>query len=217
MEHAQATTKNRKWNSRRVKNGFVLFIVAWAILAWVAAHALIVNAELASADVIVVLSGSSTYIERTKKAADLYREGRAPLVLLTDDQTRGGWSSALQRNPFFVERAVDELIKQGVPAEKIRIAPGLASSTHAEALLIKDYAAAQGLRSILVVTSAYHSRRALRSLRQSFAGTGTTVGLEPAPPGSQTPSPPLWWLQPAGWRTVGSEYVKLIYYWFSYR
>ena len=185
--------------------------------AWVAARALIVKAELASADAIVILSGSSTYIERTQKAAELYREGRAPLVLLTDDHTRGGWSSALQRNPFFVERAVEELIKQGVPDEKIRIAPGLASSTQAEALLLKDYAAAQGLRSILVVTSAYHSRRALRSLRQSFAGTGTTVGLEPAPPGSQTPSPPLWWLQPAGWRTVGGEYVKLIYYWFSYR
>ena len=188
------------------------FIVVWAVVAWVGARALIVSAPIDSADAIVVLSGSSTYVERTHKAAELYREQRAPLVLLTDDHTQGGWSSALQRNPYFVERATDELIKQGVPVEKIRIIPGMASGTHEEVLLIKDYAGTQGLRSLLVVTSAYHSRRALRSLRHTFAGTGTTVGLDPVRPGWQTPSPAFWWLQLEGWRIVGSELVKLIYY-----
>jgi uncharacterized SAM-binding protein YcdF (DUF218 family) len=201
---------------RGILKWLLVFIVVWGILAWVAARALMVTAPLASADAIAVLSGSGTYVERTRKAAELYRQGRAPLVLLTDDHMRGGWSSALQRNPYFVERATDQLIDQGVPAEKIRIVPGLASSTHDEALLIKDYATAQELRSILVVTSAYHSRRALRSLRHSFAGTGTVVGLEPVPPGSQTPSPAFWWLQLKGWRSVGGEYVKLVYYWLKY-
>jgi uncharacterized SAM-binding protein YcdF (DUF218 family) len=212
MEHAQATTGNRRWNRRRILKGLLLFILVWGILAWVAARALIVNAELASADAIVVLSGSSAYVERTQKAAELYRQGRAPLLLLTNDHTRGGWSSAQQRNPYFVERATDELIKAGVPADRIRVVPGVASSTHDESVILKDYALAQGLRSVLVVTSAYHSRRALRSLRQSFAGTGMTVGLEPAPAGSMA----FWWLRPEGWRAVGGEYVKLIYYWFRY-
>ena len=201
---------------RGIVKWLAVFILVWGILAWVAARVLIVNAPLNSADAIVVLSGSSTYVERTQKAAELYRQGRAPLVLLTDDQTRGPWSSALQRNPYFVERATDELIKQGVPAEKIRIVPGLASSTHDEALLLKDYVVARRLRSVLVVTSAYHSRRALRSLRQTFAGTEMTIGLEPVPPGSQTPSRAFWWLHLEGWRSVGGEYVKLIYYWLHY-
>jgi len=201
---------------RGILRWLLVFIVVWGILAWIAARALMVSAPLASADAIAVLSGSSTYVERTQKAAELYRQGRAPLVLLTDDHMRGGWSSALQRNPYFFERATDELIKEGVPAEKIRVVPGLASSTHDEALLLKNYATAQGLRSILVVTSAYHSRRALRSLRNTFAGTGTAVGLEPVPPGSQTPSPAFWWLRFRGWRSVGVEYVKLIYYWLKY-
>ena len=201
---------------RRILKWLLVFILVWPVLAWVAARGLIVSAPLNSADAIVVLSGSSTYVERTQKAAELYRQGRAPLVLLTDDHTRGGWSSALQRNPYFVERATEELIEQGVPAEKIRVVPGLAFGTHDEVLLLKDYASAAGLRSILVVTSAYHSRRALRSLRQSFAGTGTTIGLEPVPPGSQTPAPAFWWLHFQGWRSVGAEYVKLIYYWLKY-
>jgi uncharacterized SAM-binding protein YcdF (DUF218 family) len=214
LSHEKAQNAQKK--QRGILKWLLVFIVAWGMLAWVAARWLMVSAPLASADAIAVLSGSSTYLERTKKAAELYRQGRAPLVLLTNDHMRGGWSSALQRNPYFVERATDELIKEGVPAEKIRIVPGLASSTHDEALLIKDYATTQGLRSILVVTSAYHSRRALCSLRQTFAGTGTAVGLEPVPPGSQTPSPAFWWLRLQGWRSVGGEYVKLIYYWLSY-
>ena len=214
LSHKKAQKTQKRL--RTVLKALLFFVVVWGIVAWVAARALIVSAALNSADAIVVMSGSSTYKERTHKAAELYRQGRAPLVLLTDDHTRGGWSSALQRNPFFVERATDELIEQGVPAEKIRIVPGLASSTHDEALLLKDYTSATGLRSILVVTSAYHSRRTLRSLRQSFAGTGTNIGLEPVPPGSQTPSPAFWWLQFQGWRSVGAEYVKLIYYWLKY-
>ena len=201
---------------RTVVKALMLFVLVWVVLAWVGARALIVSAPLNSADAIVVLSGSSTYVERTRKAAELYRQGRAPLVLLTDDHTRGGWSTVQQRNPYFVERATEELIEQGVPAEKIRIVPGYASGTHEETLLLKDYTTAQGLRSILVVTSAYHSRRALRSLRQNFAGTGMTIGLEPVPPGSQTPPPGFWWLQFQGWRSVGVEYVKLIYYWLRY-
>lgn len=201
---------------RRVLKWVLAFIVVWAVVAWVGARALIVSAPIDSADALVVLSGSSTYVERTHKAAELYRQRRAPLVLLTDDHTQGGWSSALQRNPYFVERATDELIKQGVPVEKIRIIPGMPSTTHEEVLVIKDYASAQGLRSLLVVTSAYHSRRALRSFRQAFTGTETTVGLDPVPPGWQTPSPGFWWLQLEGWRIVGSELVKLVYYRLKY-
>ena len=201
---------------RRLLKWVLLFIVGWGILAWVAARALIVSAPLDSADAIVVLSGSSPYVERTHKAAELYRQRRAPLVLLTDDHTQGGWSSAVQRNPYFVERATDELIKQGVPVEKIRIIPGMPSGTHDEVLVIKDYASAQRLRSLLVVTSAYHSRRALRRLHQAFAGTETVVGLDPVPPGSQTPSPAFWWLQVEGWRIVGGELVKLVYYRLKY-
>jgi uncharacterized SAM-binding protein YcdF (DUF218 family) len=202
--------------TRKILKWLLLLAVVWPIVAWLAARALVVSAPLPSADAIVVMSGSSAYLERTHKAAQLYHEGRAPLVLLTDDHQRGGWNSAQQRNPFFVERAMDALINYGVPANQIRVITGVASSTHAEALLIKDYAISEKLRSVLVVTSAYHSRRALRTLRRTFAGTELAVGLDPVPAGFQGPSPVFWWLQPKGWRTVGSEYVKLIYYWLKY-
>ena len=217
MQGADVLSKRRKWNWGRVVRWLLVCILIWFVLAWFGARALIVEADLPSADAIVILSGSSTYVERTQKAAELCRQGRAPLVVLTDDNTRGGWSNALQRNPYFVERAHDELTKQGVPPDKIRVAPGIAANTHDEALIIRDYALAQRLKSILVVTSAYHSRRALRILRSTFAGGETSLGIAPAPTGAQTPSPVLWWLHVEGWRSVAGEYVKLIYYWLKYR
>jgi len=187
-------------------------VVGWAIVAALAARFLVVTEPLAAADAIVVLSGSSAYVERTQKAAQLYHEGRAPRVLLTNDHTRGGWDNAQQRNPYFVERAADELMKAGVPADNIEVVPGFAGSTRDEALIIKDYAVRARLKSVLVVTSAYHSRRALRTLRQAMSGTETTVGIDPTDNGSQV----FWWLRPEGWRSVGGEYAKLIYYYFKY-
>lgn len=202
--------------SFRVLRFVLAALFAWALLAWAAAEGLIVRAPLAHADAIVVLSGSNAYVERTTRAAALFHESRAPLVVLTNDDTRGGWSNALQRNPYFVERATEELLNAGVPAERIKIVPGVVSSTQNEALIIRDYAVAERFRSILVVTSGYHSRRALRSLRNSFEGSGIDVGLEPAPIGPANASRAWWWLQPDGWRTVAGEYVKLVYYWFRY-
>jgi len=203
-------SRRRKNRWRKLLSWGLVAVLIWPVVAWIAARALIVTVDLPTADAIVILSGSSTYVERTHKAAELYNEGRAPLVVLTDDNTRGGWSSSEQRNPYFVERAHAELIKQGVPPDKIRVAPGVAASTHSEASIIRDYAIAHSLRSVLVVTSAYHSRRAFRSLQQSFAGTGTLIGIAPTLP--QTPAPSLWWLHLEGWRSVAVEYVKVVYY-----
>ncbi len=206
----------RKPGLRRLLTAVVLVLVVWLLLAWVAARALIVKADLPSADALVVLSGSSSYMERTQRAAELFKQGRAPLVLVTDDHTRGGWSTALQTNPYFVDRAIDELTSRGVPLEQIRIAQGVADSTHSEAVIVKDHAAAQGLRSVLIVTSGYHSRRALRTFRRTFDGTGVAIGLDPVTNGPQTPSAAFWWLRPSGWRDVAGEYAKLIYYRFVY-
>jgi uncharacterized SAM-binding protein YcdF (DUF218 family) len=210
----------------RILKIVLLVIVVWTIVAAFAAQFLIVRVPLASADAIVVMSGSSAYLERTQKAAQLYREGRAPMVLLTDDHMRGGWDNAQQRNPFFVERARDELIKAGVPQDRIEVVPGLAGGTRDEAIILKERLTQEWLyelsvtrpqyKSILVVTSAYHSRRALRILRDTFAGTDVRLGMEPAPDDSLHASTVFWWLRPEGWRTVGGEYAKLIYYYFKY-
>jgi len=194
----------------------LLLIVAlfgvWVLVAWLAARFLIVSTPMHQADVIVVLSGSAVYRERTQRAAEYYRQGLASRILLTNDNMRGEWSSPKQRNPFFYERARDNLLVLGVPAEHVEVLPQPVTNTYEEARALKEYALAHQLRSLLVVTSAYHSRRVLWTLSQVFADTGIEIGVQSVEIGEQTPPPLTWWLHVRGWQMVVGEYVKNVYY-----
>lgn len=208
---------NRRIVRRRFKLLLALGILPACLLAaWLAAELLIVKSEVASADAIVVLSGSSTYVERTAWAAKLYREGRASLVVLTNDGLISGWDQKEQRNPYYYELAMRKLQDAGVPADRIQIVTGTAAGTYEESLEIREFATSHQLSRLLVVTSAYHSRRAFWSMRRAFEGTGTQIGIDSPPPGWQTPSRWLWWSRRWGWKVVGGEYVKMIYYWSKY-
>ncbi len=191
-------------------------IVLWPMLAWAGARLLIVKSELPSADAIVVMSGSSTYFERADWAARLYREGRAPVVILTNDSLISGWDKKEERNPFFYELAARELRQRGVPESKIQVVSDIALGTYEESLGLRDYATAHQLKRLLVVTSAYHTRRTLWSLRHACEGSGIEIGIESPPPGWQTPAPSRWWWHRWGWKVVAGEYVKLVYYWMRY-
>jgi uncharacterized SAM-binding protein YcdF (DUF218 family) len=188
----------------------------WPVLAWAGAHLLIVKSELASADAIVVMSGSATYRERADWAAKLYREGRAPIVILTNDSLKSGWDKKEERNPYFYELAARELQRLGVPESKIQVVSDIALGTYEESVGVRDYAGAHQLKRLLVVTSAYHTRRTLWSLRHACEGSGIEIGIDSPPPGWQTPAPARWWWRRWGWKVVAGEYVKLIYYWMRY-
>lgn len=203
---------------RRATYLIVALLVAWPLVAWVAARGLVVREELSQADVIVVLSGASEYVERTQHAAGLFKAGVAPKIVLTNDNLRGGWNSEQQRNPFFVEREAEELRRAGVPAAQIEALPEPVSSTYDEAVRLRAYASEHRLRSVLVVTSKYHSRRARWTMRRVFRESGVRVGIAPVVTDGtpETPSALNWWLSPRGWRSVAPEYPKLIYYWLRY-
>jgi uncharacterized SAM-binding protein YcdF (DUF218 family) len=194
----------------------VLLIVCAPLFAFAAARFLIVRADVQSPDAIIVLSGSSTYLERASWAAKLYREGRAPLVVLTNDGVFSGWDNREDRNPLFYELSMRRMQQEGVPSTHIQVAPGQAGGTYDESLLVREFAAEHRLNRLLIVTSGYHSRRALWSIRRACEGSGIEVGIDSAPPGWQTPSPWVWWSKRRGWKLVAGEYVKMIYYWAKY-
>lgn len=168
--------------------------------------------DLAHADAIVVLAGSSTYLERVRFAARLLENGRASSIVLTNDGQLSGWSAVKERNLFFFERSVEELRRLGVPDKLITAIPRPVSSTYDEAIVVREYAQANRLRSILVITAPYQSRRALWVFQQTFQGSGVTIGLDSPPPGEQSPHPALWWARTLGWKLVPGEYLKLLYY-----
>ena len=201
---------------RAILKVVVCWILIWPIAAWAAARFLIIEAPLEKADAIVVLGGSATYKERAREAARLLFAGRSQKILITNDNQRGPWSSAGQRNLYFYERSLEELNQAGVPADSIELLMKPVTSTYEEAELVRAYAQEHGLHSILIVTSAYHSRRALWVFSRVFRNTGIRIGLLGAAPGDESPQPATWWLSVRGWELVPTEYVKMIYYMVKY-
>jgi len=216
LRNRHSRTTRKATRRRRFLVIAALLMLAAPLFAWGAARMLIVTADMQSADAIIILSGSSTYVERAARAADLYRAGRAPLVVLTNDGVISGWDHREERNPFYYELSARRMQQQGVPADRITLAPGQALGTYDESVLLRDFAVTHGLKRLLIVTSSYHSRRALWSMRRACEGSGIEVGIDSAPPGWQTPSPWLWWSKRWGWKLVVGEYVKMVYYWVKY-
>jgi uncharacterized SAM-binding protein YcdF (DUF218 family) len=204
--------RKRNW----VFRGVLLALILWPPFAWVAAKSLIIGSPQEKADAIAVLSGSATYRERTNRAAELYRSGLAPIVILTNDGGHSGWSRQSHRNPLFVELARENLTAGGVPNDKIEIIRPLVDSTYLEVERLREYAVEKGLHSIIFVTSAYHSRRTLWTVHQVFDGTGISIAVQIAPPGEDTPTAATWWLSGRGWQFVAAEWLKLLWYRIAY-
>ena len=74
----------------------------------------------------------------------------------------------------------------------------------------------RGVRSMIVVTSPYHTRRARWILRRVFDGSGVAVKIDAALPDDKTPQPATWWLTGRGWHDVASEYAKFVFYALNY-
>lgn len=201
---------------RTVLKVVVFCVLIWPVVAWAGARFLIREAPLEKADAIVVLGGSATYKERTHEAARLLFAGHSQKILITNDNMRGPWSSSEQRNLFFYERSLEELRNAGVPANSTELLIKPVTTTWEEAELVRDYARQHELHSILIVTSAYHSRRALWVFSRVFQDTGIQIGLINVPPGFESPRPTTWWLSLRGWKLVPTEYVKMIYYMVKY-
>lgn len=204
--------------NRKLKIGLVAIILAaiWVFGAPLLATNLILEKPLDHADAILVLSGSAVYKERTRKAAELYKQGVAPIVIVTNDGTRAGWLSGEQKNPRYVELEQRELLANGVMPDSIVVLAGEVSGTDDEARAVISEIDARQIRSLLLVTSAYHTRRSLRTFEKIVAGKEVAIGVVAVPPGDRTPGAWYWYLTPRGWQTVAGEYVKIAVYWAYY-
>lgn len=196
--------------------GLATAVILWVYLSPFLATHLIVDRPMLNADVIIVLSGSAVYKERTRKAAQLYKQGVSTRILITNDGERAGWSRGEQRNPFYVELEQRELIANGVMPDAITLLPGEVTGTEWEARALATEIDARPLESILIVTSPYHTRRSLKTFKRVLAGKQVEIGIVHTPLDEHSPMPDYWWLSRKGWSSVGSEYVKSAVYWAYY-
>jgi uncharacterized SAM-binding protein YcdF (DUF218 family) len=122
----------------------------------------VVEDPLQKADAILVLSTDNFYADRATRAAELYRQGLAPVVAASGERLR----------PYagVAELMEHDLIERGVPKEKILRYPHDAENTREEAETTAKLAAEKNWKSVIVVTSNYHTRRARYIFRRVFPG-----------------------------------------------
>jgi uncharacterized SAM-binding protein YcdF (DUF218 family) len=103
----------------------------------------------------------------------------------------------------------------GVEADRIRIVPLTLGGTHGEAVATRAFVSERHLRSVLVVTSPYHTRRSLATFRSALASAGVEVGVAPA--SSTSPArPDRWWASGYDRGYVVYEWAAVVYYRLRY-
>jgi len=153
------------------------------------------------ADAIVVLGGDEFGV-RTVKGGELAKAGYAPYALVSGPPTLLGHES---------DETIEYAVRQGLPRALFRatVLPPEADSTRTEAVYLGKYLKQNGVHSILLVTSNFHTRRALALWRKENPWVAVTVV------GAQDRffTPDSWWKTRPGKRTFLNEWLKTMATW----
>jgi uncharacterized SAM-binding protein YcdF (DUF218 family) len=179
---------------RQVALGLAAFFVLLILAALgFPQQVLVVDDGPAHADAIVLLGGGSG--ERPTRAAELFRSGAAPRIIVSGAGDADG------------NRLL--LMNRGVPASAIKLEPD-SKTTKENALLSVPILRALGAHKIILVTSWYHSRRALNCFRHY--GPKFTFYSCPSYYGFARSE----WSRDHLRRRIRAEYLKTLGYWVCY-
>jgi len=160
---------------------WMLYLVRAPILRFIG-ESWIVEDQLERSDAIIMLSDDNFYADRATRAAELFRQGLAPEIVASGRRLR----------PFagIAELMVHDLVERGVPKDKIEAFPQDADNTREEAMALSQFVARKKWRSVIVVTSNYHTRRGRYIFHRVFPPT-VRVRVASARDGDFDPE--QWW------------------------
>lgn len=203
--------RGRVW-LRRV--GIVVAVLAALrlIAPWAAetyARGFIVEDELLPSDAVVVLAGGNG--ERLHAGIQLYKRHLARELFIVGPDVPmipvyTGEDSLTQAE---AKRRI--ALKRGVPADSIVFQLG-PTSTFEEAEVAARVAKEQGWRSLIVVTSPFHTRRARATFHRAFHGMDTKIRVYHLPIGKSSDNPERWWRREGDTMAVATETIKTVFY-----
>ena len=158
------------------------------------------------ADLILALGGDSG--SRVVTAAELYRQGYAPAIVLS--QPEGVHSKVRSAVTHW---RIRYLTDAGVPERAIVVAPGARNSWQ-EAETTLRLMRERKLERVLVVSDPAHLRRLSWVMRRVFDGSGKSYVLVAAD--DEQWDAAHWWRTSSNAQYVFGEYLKLAYYLFEY-
>lgn len=162
------------------------------------------NSGCHQVDAIVAISGGDTSA-RAEEAIKLYKNGWAPRLIFS--------GAALDKSgPSNAETMREQAIESGVPMNAILVEEESAN-TQENAANTHELIQENNLHRIILVTSAYHQRRAGLEFSKKTEATPLFVVNHPVRHDDQWSE--QWYLTPSGWWLVMSELVKVTSFYVS--
>lgn len=184
---------------------FILGIGSYIFLRGAGAF-LIVADEVEKASAIVVLSGGDE--TRMNEALDLYEDGYANMIILTET---GRELENLDVLHSFDMRI--QLMNNGIPSGNILITDHIVGSTMDEAVAVKNLLTNRQFNSAIIVTDPYHTKRTSIIFHETFADSPIKLMIRPV--ASSWFNSRSWFLTLRGWQFTLLEYLKLAGYYLG--
>ncbi len=170
---ASEQSKRSLWGRR-----FTLLLFVWVVFIALPSFKpfravliapLYVHHEDAKGDYAYVMADGYAYYERLRAASDLYHWDRVQQIYISDEKASSGYHFALKRSISRAEKARMILAMWGVPKSAVSTIPmqesallGSSSEAHSFAENTSEE------KSVVVVTSAPHTRRSLLCFQRIF-------------------------------------------------
>jgi uncharacterized SAM-binding protein YcdF (DUF218 family) len=194
-----------RWNLRRgLIWGALICLLCSSV---VAGPLLVVCDDLQQADAIIVIGGDHK-LDRVRHVVGLHAQGYAPIVIISAGTIVLEGEEQLPEAEVMRRRAV----ALGL-SEAALLLEDESQSTFQNAYYTKAICDRRGFQSVLLVTSAYHSRRARRVFQDVF-GPDISVSVQPA---HQSSCALCWWFKPDQFEVVLYEYYNWGRYWLGIR
>jgi uncharacterized SAM-binding protein YcdF (DUF218 family) len=174
------------------------------------AAVLIHNEHVKNSQVMFVLSGNP--LDRGLHAAQLYKQGKAQRVVCTGGNLDGNMQ-AIGKDYYECELTKAMLLRNGVDSTAVELLTK-GTSTYEEGEAIERYCIDRNIKSCIVVTSLFHTRRVGWVVEKRLEKAGIDACVSGAPPRFYDPT--AWWKSEYGLLDLNNEYVKLVYYAFKY-
>jgi uncharacterized SAM-binding protein YcdF (DUF218 family) len=177
---------------------FVLYLVRHPLLRF-AAESWVIEDPLDKADALIVLGDDNFYADRATRGAQLFREGKAPVIVASGRR--------LRPNAGIAELMEHDLVERGVPRDKIVRFIHDGDSTLEEAEALAGLVKGKKWHSVIVVTSNFHTRRARYIFRRIFP-QGMEVRVASARDGDFDPE--HWWEKRKSIKELTKEFAGMV-------
>lgn len=175
---------------------------------------LVVEQPPAKSDLIVCLAGGN--VERGLTAADIYNRGLGTKIFVARERVPDGYDILKRRGVSYPESR-DLMILMlkglGVPESAILTSDTPSESTFMEAALVAGVVKENNFRSVMLITSPTHSRRAWLVFKKAMEKEEVRILVVPS--SYSRFKAEAWWKNSGSAKEVILEYEKLVYYFFK--